>query len=355
MARAKASIRSDLFQRGRTCIGGKKHIRPLFLAVTLTVALAGCTEGDKPSPSSAARVNGQIILVSDVTDALDRFEDTGQFDQLAEQGGRAEARSQFERMYLVQQIKRLVLKSRADALGIDIRDEVTKRVEQAKGSYSSEKEFRKVLEASGYTLAEFSSLIDDQVLEEELREEVTGESEPSGEELRQYYASNRKDYDQTEVQHILVKRMALASEISTKLHDASVDELGRLFAQLAHEHSTDASNSDSGGRLGWVSPGDLVAPFETSMNKLDIREESEPVRTDFGVHLILVTDRRQLSFEDARDEISKQLIEFEVAEAWNEWLKDAYDRADIELNPRYGKLDRETGQIVAASANDSSG
>jgi foldase protein PrsA len=331
------------------------QVRHLFLAATLAVALAGCTEGDKPSPPSAARVNGQIILVSDVTHALDRFENTGQFDQLAEQGGRAEARRQFERMYLVQQIKRLVLKSRADALGIDIRDEVNERVEQAKSSYASEKEFRKVLEASGYTLSEFTDLIEDQVLEEKLREEVTPESEPSGEELRQYYASHRKDYHQTQVQHILVKRMSLAREISTSLRDASVDELGQLFAQMAREHSTDASNADSGGRLGWVSPGDLVAPFEASMNKLDIGEVSEPVRTDFGVHLILVTDRRQLSFEAARDEISRQLVEFAVGEAWNKWLRNAYDRADIELNPRYGKLDPATGQIVATSDNNPSG
>jgi foldase protein PrsA len=359
---ARAETRSNNwghFRGGRTRIGGTRGLLSLLVAATLAVALAGCTEGDKPSPPSAARVNGQNIPVSQVSDALARFEASAQFDQLAEQDGPAAARRQYEVMYLGQQIKRLVLKARAEELGIDIKDEVADRIKETSSAYPSDKEFKKALEDGGYTVAEYTALIEDQVLEEKLRDEVTAgvaaESEPSDEEVAQYYKSNRDSYNQTKVQHILVKDMAEARELATELEASSPDALGALFAELAGKHSTDSSNADQGGALGWVSPGELVPQFEAAMDKLDTGEVSAPVRSDFGIHVILVTDRRQQSLEDVSDEISKQLKEMSVGQVWGEWLQNAYRQADIEVNPRYGKLDPATGQIVSASTEDASG
>jgi parvulin-like peptidyl-prolyl isomerase len=363
MARAQSSNKSSNnwghFLRGRTRIGGTRHVRHLFLAATLAVALAGSTGGDKSSPPSAARVNGQVIPIADVTAAMERFEASDQFDQLAEQGGPVEARRQYESMYLGQQIKRLVLKARAEELGIDITDEVAARIKETSSAYPSDKEFKKALEDGGYTVAEFTALIEDQVLEEKLRGEVTAEvaaeTEPSDKEVAQYYRSNRDSYHQTKVQHILVKDMAEARELATELEASSPDALGAMFAELAGKHSTDTSNADKGGALGWVSPGELVPQFEAAMGELDIGEVSAPVRSDFGIHVILVTGRREQSLEDVSDEISQQIKEMSVAQAWSEWLQNAYKQADIDVNRRYGKLDPATGQIVSASAEDAAG
>jgi foldase protein PrsA len=359
MARAETRSNWGHFLGTRTHIGGTRRLLRLLVAATLAVALAGCTEGDKPSPPSAARVNGQNIPVSQVSDALARFEATDQFDQLAKQGGPAAARRQYESMYLGQQIKRLVLKARAEELGIDIADEVAARIKETSSAYPSDKEFKKALEDGGYTVAEFTALIEDQVLEEKLRDEVTAEvaaeSEPSDEEVAQYYRSHRDSYHQTKVQHILVKDMAEARELATELEASSPDALGALFAELAGKHSTDTSNADQGGALGWVSPGELVSQFESAMDELDIGEVSAPVRSDFGVHVIFVTGRRQQSLEDVSAEISEQIQEMSVAQAWSEWLQNAYKSAAIEVNPRYGKLDPATGQIVTASAENASG
>jgi hypothetical protein len=51
---------------------------------------------------------------------------------------------------------------------------------------------------------------------------------------------------------------------------------------------------------------------------------------------------------------TQSCAKYAVGEAWSEWLRHAYDRANIELNPRYGKLDPVTGQIVAVSNDTSS-
>jgi len=356
MVRAETSDKCGYFRAARTRIGGMSRVH-FLLAAILAVALAACSEGAKPSAPSAASVNGQKIPVSDVTAALERFEGTDQFDQLAEQSDRGAARLQYERMYLGQQIKRLVLRARAKALEIDIRDEVADRVEEARSAYPSEKEFSQALEAGGFTVAEYTEMIEDQVLEEKLREEVTAEveaeSEPTEKELEQYYRSNRENYHQTEVQHILVKDMGLARELSTKLTSALPEARSALLAELAKKHSIDTSNADKGGKLGWVSGDEFVEPFAAAMDKLDVGEASAPVRSDFGIHVILVTGRRQQSFEDVKGEISQQFEDMAVGQAWSEWLQKAYKQADIELNPRYGKLDPVTGQIVDASTEDS--
>jgi parvulin-like peptidyl-prolyl isomerase len=356
MVRAKSSHKWDRFMRVGTRIGGISQAPHFLLAAILAVALAGCTEDAKPSAPSAASVNGQEISVSEVSDALERFEATDQFDQLAEQSDRDAARLQYQRMYLGEQIKRLVLRARADALGIDIGDEVADRVEEARSAYPSEKEFAQALKAGGFTVAEYSEMLKDQVLEEKLREEVTAdvaaESEPSMKELKQSYRSNRESYQQTEVQHILVKDMALARELSTELASAAPEARSTLLAELARKHSIDPSNADKGGELGWVSGDEFVEPFVAAMDKLDIGEVSGPVRSDFGIHVILVTGRRQQSFEDVKGEIAQQFKDMAVGQAWSEWLQSAYKQADIELNPRYGKLDPFSGQIVDASAED---
>jgi parvulin-like peptidyl-prolyl isomerase len=335
-------------------IARMRRIPHFLLATILAVAVAGCSGDDKPSAPSAATVNGHKVLVSEVTRALKRFEASDQLDQLAKQSDRAKARRQFEQSYLTQQIKRLVLSSRAETLGIDVKDAVARRLEELKGAYPSDKEFRKALEGMGYTLEEFSGLIRDQVLEEKLREEATAdvaaESKPGEQELKQYYRSNKDAYHQTEVQHILVKEMPLARKLSTMLRNSLPEERSTLLAELARKHSTDASNAEEGGKLGWVSPGQFVEPFESVMQELGIGEVSLPVSTDFGVHVIGVTGRRLQTFEDVRDQISQQLTDMEVGQTWSEWLLDAYKQADIELNPRYGKFDQASGQIVNTSA-----
>jgi SurA N-terminal domain len=188
-------VKGGIFQGSRPAsVGDTNQVRHLLLAATLAVALASCTGDAKPSTSSvsaAASVDGLEISVSDVNEAVEGFEATDQFDQLAEESDRGTALRQFEHAYLVQQIKRLVLRSRAEALRIDIQTEVTKRLDETKRGYPSGEKFRVALEDMGYTLGEFSGLIKDQVLEERLREEVTSEvadqSKPSEKELKQYY------------------------------------------------------------------------------------------------------------------------------------------------------------------------
>jgi len=85
--------------------------------------------------------------------------------------------------------------------------------------------------------------------------------------------------------HILVSSLDLAKEIKKKL------DKGAEFTVLAKKYSICPSSKD-GGNLGYFGKGQMVKEFETAAFSLRIGEVSEPVKTQFGYHLILVTDKK---------------------------------------------------------------
>jgi foldase protein PrsA len=323
---------------------------PIRIAVAAAVAagMVACADAVRPP---AATVEGHQILVTDVTDARERFEGTPGFDQLAQQSDPGTARRQFEQAYLGQQIRKLVLGRIAEGMGIEVgRAEIDQRLDEIRGQFPSEKAFAKALADQGFTLGELTGLVKDQIIEDKLRAEVTAGTEPGVAELQRYYRSHGTDYEQTRVQHILVKKMGLAQELSDRLRDAPKSRRASLFASLARRHSTDDTTAKKGGELGWVSPGQLVEPLEAAMTGLRIGEVSLPVQTDFGIHVVGVTGRRTLPFEQVRSQIAQQVGGTAAEQAWNRWLEDAFVAADIAVNPRYGELDPKTGQVADATA-----
>ena len=125
-----------------------------------------------------------------------------------------------------------------------------------------------------------------------------------------------------------------------------------MFAQLARRFSEDQGSARRGGDLGYAGAGAFAEAFEEAMDGLQEGEISEPVRTQFGIHLIRVIDRRKTPFEEASVEIVDQLRLQEQDEAWNAYIRGAYRDADIRVNPRYGRLDIEQQAVVDAEAGD---
>jgi len=140
--------------------------------------------------------------------------------------------------------------------------------------------------------------------------------------------------DQSHVRHILIKAGEITSETEAGSRIIRLKERldnGADFEELAKTHSEDPSASQ-GGDLGWISPGDTVAEFEQTMNKLQIGLVSEPVQTTFGWHLIQVIERRtkDVSTEQQRREASKAIRARKSDAAFQEWLQQLRDRAYVE-------------------------
>lgn len=140
----------------------------------------------------------------------------------------------------------------------------------------------------------------------------------------------------THVRHILLKPNEVLSDEEAKRKLLSIRhrlENGEDFAQLARGHSDDKGSAIKGGDLGWVQTGALVPPFEEAMNRLGIRELSEPVQTQFGWHLIQVMERQESSDtaellkNQARDELFKRKVEEET----ELWLRRIRDEAYVDI------------------------
>ncbi|HUY04203.1 MAG TPA: peptidylprolyl isomerase, partial [Rhodocyclaceae bacterium] len=103
-------------------------------------------------------------------------------------------------------------------------------------------------------------------------------------------AQQEKTVVQTHARHILIKVNELVSDADAKRKLLDIRERlehGADFAELARLYSNDLSAA-KGGDLGWLYPGDTVPEFQRAMDALKINEISQPVRTQFGWHLIQV-------------------------------------------------------------------
>lgn len=323
--------------------------RPLLsLVLAASLFVAGC--GDAVAPA-AATVNGEKIPIQEVDVSLEKFRAAPGYDKLAKNGDIKELEKQREQARLTQLINEAVFEPIAEERGIEVTDEeVQERLESIKTtSFQSQEEYEKALEDQALTEEELVPLLRYSILEERLRADVTEDA------LEQYHEEHPEEFTQYRVSHILVKSKPLASRLATRLQRAPEPKVGPLFARLAKEHSTHTGSGAQGGDLGYAPAGQYVPTFKEAVETLEIGVVSDPVKSEFGYHIIRVTDEKVLSLEEATQQLGEQSAQpapgqAVVDEAWNEFVRKAFEDADIEVNPRYGEFDPEQRAVVDASA-----
>ena len=108
---------------------------------------------------------------------------------------------------------------------------------------------------------------------------------------------------------------------------------GANFGEVAKEHSEDIGSMLSGGDLGWSTPGQFVPVFESTMGQTEVGQISQPFRSQFGWHILMVEDRRQQDMSDrvirnqARNILRKRRFEEEL----QNWLREKRDEAYVEI------------------------
>jgi foldase protein PrsA len=336
--------------RSASLVNMKIKLIALFGAAA--VAFAGCGDSDITA-RAAATVNGQKITVDEVDRELAKFEKSGQFETLTAEQGADKVRRQFEQGYLSQIVRRRIMRPLAEERGLEVSEsEVDDALEAIKADFPSNKEFEDALDQQGVSSDQLPELVRDQLTEEALRGDVAAGLEPSDDDLQSYYDENIDRYRQTEASHILLKERGQADKVASQLQGAKANELDKLFADQAKKLSEDPGSGEKGGDLGYFASGELVPEFEEAAGQLDLGEVSDPVRSEFGFHIIRVTDRRLQPFEDVREQIAQELSGAEAEEAFQDMVVQAYEDADVRVNPRYGELDLETQRIADASAGD---
>jgi peptidyl-prolyl cis-trans isomerase SurA len=141
---------------------------------------------------------------------------------------------------------------------------------------------------------------------------------------------------QTRARHILIKVNQVVSQADArrKLQEVKdrLQNKAATFEELAKSFSNDGS-ANKGGDLGWLFPGDTVPEFETAMNALKIGELSEPIETQFGLHLVEVLERKtdDMSNERKKQEARQTLRARKIDENNEDWLRQLRDRAYVEI------------------------
>ncbi len=138
--------------------------------------------------------------------------------------------------------------------------------------------------------------------------------------LRAEYNKTKEGYNQPRVSHILVRMkgsQAAAKPGKAELNEAQArakaDALlarlkkGEDFAKLAKTESDDGGSAPAGGDVGYVPKGSMVANFEATAYTLPTGQTSAVIRTEFGFHILRVTDRQPMAFEAMKPVIANDL------------------------------------------------
>lgn len=132
--------------------------------------------------------------------------------------------------------------------------------------------------------------------------------------------------------HILVKDEATAKKVKEELGQ------GKSFEELAKPYSEDTGSKEKGGDLGFFGAGKMVKEFEDAAYKLKKDEVSEPVKSQFGYHIIKVTDIKEpeKSFEQSKADIKKELVakKSQDGEFMNDLMMKEIKKADVKVDDK---------------------
>jgi len=158
------------------------------------------------------------------------------------------------------------------------------------------------------------------LLAQMLYQNILATAKPDEAAARAYYDEHKADYVQVKARHILIRfkgspvplragqkelteeeALAKAQEIRKKLVD------GADFSALAKTESDDVGSGANGGDLGTFGHGRMVPAFEKEAFSIPLGQISEPVKSQFGYHIIKVETRQDKTFAEVRAEIEKKL------------------------------------------------
>jgi peptidyl-prolyl cis-trans isomerase C len=231
-------------------------------------------------------------------------------------------------------VKRLLLKQEAEKQNIEIPEEkVEERFTMIKDDFGSEEVFKARIARMNMTEEGIRRDVASGLAIEKLIEMHTASlPEPSEEELRAYYNEHIDWYTEPEkvrASHILIRVNPADDDEARAQKRAGVEELlekargGANFAQLAVQHSECPSKS-RGGDLDFFAREQMVEEFSTAAFALDVGEISDIVETQFGYHIIKVTDRKEgrvVPFAEASERVATHYENEAKQTAINEFIE----------------------------------
>jgi peptidyl-prolyl cis-trans isomerase C len=219
-----------------------------------------------------------------------------------------------------------------------VRDEVAQQAEAAGQGGDPEEVFQEALSQFGYTEAAFREEVRTSLLVRKVQEDVVGDVGPTEEEVQDFYDENKA------TQFTIPERRCIRHILFTEDEEDTADEVqqeledGGDFTELAEEYSKDPGTKDRGGELGCQPEGGFVPEFDEAAFGAEEGDIVGPVETDFGFHIIEVTDiqeEEETPLEEAAPEIEERLSEQDQASEFDAWIQSQLEERNVEYLPGY--------------------
>jgi len=151
------------------------------------------------------------------------------------------------------------------------------------------------------------------------------------EEVSEYYEQNRDNFTEKEQVHLYNILLETEEEAQNVLEQLKA---GEDFSEIAIEKSSGPS-ATQGGDLGYIAKGTIIPEIEEVVFALEVEELSEAIKTDFGFHILKITDKKPetvKALEDVKEDILQTLLPTKQKEAFENLLEELKSKTEIEIN-----------------------
>jgi parvulin-like peptidyl-prolyl isomerase len=296
-----------------------------------------------PTPGGAdtvnrivAIVNDEVITEADVAAYLDALLEDSRVtvapDADAAQMQQEVLRRLIDHRLMLQEAKRLVLT--VDSV------EVSRRLEGMRRQIGPPDVFRAWLAEQGLSEDRVKQQLQEQLLvqrvvDARVRATIVVSPQEVANELARH-PELAKPGDRVRASHILIRvNESRSAQEARRLVEELHGQLARGadFAELARRDSEDP-NSEEGGVMDWVAPGELLPELDEALFRLGVGELSSPIQTRVGFHLVKVEERRpasSLSLMEANRAIHQRLYQEKFEDAFRRWVEELNKKAYIEI------------------------
>ncbi|WP_018247735.1 peptidylprolyl isomerase [Orenia marismortui] len=228
---------------------------------------------------------------------------------------------------------------------------IQEQLDQAINKYASSKEeFEKIIKKNGQTIEDVKNTIKNSMT---MQKRIEGMLAKVKADVKITEEEIAKEYEEVTASHILIKTDDKDDKDDKEAKEKAEKVLklakaGNDFTELAKEYSEGPSAS-RGGELGSFGHGKMVPAFEKAAFAMKVGEVSDLVKTEFGYHIIKVTDKKVASgeeFNSKKEEIRKKLLSQKESEAINQWIEETRDDSKVIIK------DKEINAFTAAQEGD---
>lgn len=286
-----------------------------------------------------AVVNEGVIMRSELDDRIQQVE-----QQAEAQGGNLPPRSQLAQQVLERMVMDEIQLQMARQANLSVDDtELNRQLRTiAESNGMSLDEFADAVEADGMSLADVREEIRREMLMRQVQQRRISQRVSVSERDVERFLSQQGTQqgqsfiEETRARHLLVELTPTRDESQARARAEQARQRlqqGDDFAAVAREFSDDRGSAMNGGELGWVRPGQTVPAFEEAMGSLGPNQISEPVRSQFGYHIIEVLERRRqdVTEESRREQVRQAIFQRRANEELQVWQREIREQAFVDI------------------------